>query len=99
MYKVGSPQYLLWLAPLVPLLPLRPRGADRYWAVLLLAGMVVTTLIFPCLYEEVKGERRGDELLWAGPTAIGLALLAAKSFLLGAAFIWLAVLVWRGRWA
>ena len=95
--KVGSPQYLLWLAPLAALLPFG-RSA-RWWLVVLLASMVVTTLIYPCLYAEVKGTRIGDELIWTGPTPLGLALLAAKSILLGASFVWLAVLVWRGRWS
>ena len=94
--KVGSPQYLLWLAPLAPLLPLR--GATRRWAALLLAAMVVTTLIFPCLYAEVRGPRVGEEWLWAGPTTLGLVLLAAKSILLAVAFVWLALLVWRAEW-
>jgi hypothetical protein len=95
--KVGSPQYLLWLAPLVPLLPLR--GADRWWAALLLAGMVATTLVYPCFYvDEVKGQPTGEPLTWTGPTTLGLTLLAAKWLLLAAAFAWLAVMVWRARW-
>jgi hypothetical protein len=93
--KVGSPQYLLWVAPLAALLPLS--RSERWWLAVLLASMVVTTLIYPCLYAEVKGTRIGDELIWTGPTPLGLALLAAKSILLGASFVWLAVLVWRGR--
>lgn len=95
--KVGSPQYLLWLAPLAALL--RFGRSERWWLVLLLASMAVTTLIYPCLYAEVKGSRIGDELTWTGPTPLGLALLAAKSILLGASFFWLTLLVWRGRWS
>jgi len=94
--KVGSPQYLLWLGPLVALLPLR--GSDRWCAALLLAAMIVTTLIFPCQYAEVKGQYTGPDLTWSGPTPIGFVLLAAKSILLVAAFVWLSALVWRGRW-
>lgn len=94
--KVGSPQYLLWLAPLVALLPLR--GADRRWVSLLLAGMVLTTLVYPCLYHEVKGEPTGEPLTWSGPTPLGLLLLAAKSVVFAAAFAWLAALVWRAPW-
>jgi len=100
--KVGSPQYLLWLAPLAALLPLS--GAPRRWVVLLLGCMVLTTLIYPCLYAEVMGRYLGAEPrwithTWSGPSTLGLALLAAKSLLLSAAFAWLAVLVWRGRWS
>ncbi len=65
--KVGSPQYLLWLAPLMPLLPLR--GADRRWATLLLLGMVVTTLVYPCLYVEVKGPQTSRRHLERADTA------------------------------
>jgi hypothetical protein len=94
--KVGSPQYLLWLAPLVPLLPLR--GSDRWLAAVLLAAMVVTTLIFPGQYEQVRGVwTSADPPTWSGPTAFGLALLVAKSVTLAVAFGWLTVLVWRSR--
>ena len=95
--KVGSPQYLLWLAPLVPLLPLR--GSDRWWSALLLIGMVVTTLIYPCRYfREIRGTPTGEANTWSGPSPLGLALLAAKSVVFAVAFAWLAVLVWRARW-
>ena len=94
--KVGSPQYLLWIAPLVPLLPLG--GSDRKLAVLLVAGMVVTTLIFPCQYAQVRGELVDDEPTWAGPTPFGYALLIAKSGILSVSFVWLAVLVSRAKW-
>ena len=41
--KVGSPQYLLWLAPLVPLLPLRTR-AERTWGVaFVVAGVLANS--------------------------------------------------------
>jgi len=90
--KVGSPQYMLWLAPLVPLAPLR--RAWCWWIAIVLAAMVCTTLVFPYFYNEVGGEPTGD-LLWSGPTRLGLALLAAKSVLVAAAFVWLTVIVWR----
>jgi hypothetical protein len=94
--KVGSPQYLLWLAPLVSLLPLR--GSDRWWAALLLAGMVLATLIYPCVYyKEVRGAPTGDENTFCGPSSVGFALLAAKSIVYSVAFVWLAVLVWRAK--
>lgn len=100
--KVGSPQYLLWLAPLLPLLPLR--GRDWGLAVVLLAAMVFTTLVFPGQYPLVRGELvRGhddDSLagqVWSGPTPVGVALLAAKSVSLAIAFVWLGVSVWGDR--
>jgi hypothetical protein len=94
--KVGSPQYPLWVAPLVPLVPFR--GAQWRWLVVALAAIVATTLIFPCQYVQARGWPIGDEARWTGPTPFGFVLLAAKALLFAAAFIWLAAMVWRARW-
>ena len=91
--KVGSPQYLLWPAALVPLLPLR--GWDRWCAVVLFAAMVATTLVFPCQYREVAGSGATWEGTSPGPTPLGFVLLAAKSVTIAVAFLWLAAIVWR----
>jgi hypothetical protein len=91
--KVGSPQYPLWIAPLVPLLPLR--GRDRWCAGVILASMVVTTIIFPCAYFHVRGGWTDDPLTWTGPTWYGMFLLIAKSATLAVSFAWLAVIVWK----
>jgi len=94
--KVGSPQYLIWVAPLVPLLPLR-RRPERLWAVLILLAMIATTLIFPCRYNsDLIGKLvNGDPITWSGPTPLGVILLGVKSLTLLVATAWLAVLVWR----
>ena len=92
--KVGSPQYLHWVLPLVPLLPLRTR-AERGWAVLVLVAGGLTTLVYPCLYPFVFGDRLPtDPQTWAGPNAATLFLLAARSVTLIAAAGWLGWLVW-----
>jgi hypothetical protein len=93
--KVGSPQYPLWIAPLLPLVPFR--GREWRWVAVALAACMVTTLIFPCQYLQVRGWVI-DEKSWTGPTPFGFVLLAAKSLLFATAFVWLAALVWRARW-
>lgn len=93
--KVGSPQYMLWVAPLAPLLPLRAWGG-WVWAALLLAVCVLTSLIFPTLYPDVRGPHiHADPDTYAGPTPLCLFLLAAKSVTLAVVTLWLAVRVWR----
>lgn len=57
--KVFSPQYLLWLVPLVPLVP-RARGV---WAGIQLAGAsLITALVFPRHWETLKYELGGAEV-------------------------------------
>ncbi|HYH67874.1 MAG TPA: hypothetical protein VD866_24465, partial [Urbifossiella sp.] len=93
--KVGSPQYLHWVMPLVPLLPLRSR-AERRWAALVLLAGGLTTLIFPCFYQWTFGERLATEpATWAGPNAATLFLLAARSVTIITITAWLGWLVWR----
>jgi hypothetical protein len=93
--KVGSPQYLHWVLPLVVLLPLRTWG-ERSWAALLLAAGVLTTLVFPCFYPSVYGPRLStDPVTWGGPSAFALFLLAARSVTLVAAAGWLGWMVWH----
>ena len=89
--KVGSPQYLLWLSPLAPLVPLRTREEHRA-AVGLGVACLVTTLTYPYLWPAVHGaplsDRPGN---WAGPNVLGYALLFARWGLLAGYTAWLAV--------
>jgi hypothetical protein len=88
--KVGSPQYYLWVAPLVPLLPLRSR-AERAWAALLLVPMALAIVLFPFAAGHFAGTQfTADPPTWTGPTTLGLFLLAAKSVTLAVVTCWLA---------
>jgi hypothetical protein len=87
---------MLWLAPLLPLLPLRT-WPERAWAAVLLLTMILTTLIFPCRYlPDVIGPVIALEPdTRRGPNSLGLFLLAAKSVTLAIATVWLAVFLLR----
>jgi hypothetical protein len=94
--KVGSPQYLIWVAPLIPLLPLRSR-CERWWAALMLVVLLATMLIYPCRYKpDLLGDIvKTDPFTWRGPNSLGVFLLGLKSITLTISTLWLAVLVWR----
>jgi hypothetical protein len=93
--KVGSPQYLLWVAPLIPLLPLRS-AREWCWVGLMLLVMLLTTAVYPLAYAYVKGEFVHDNPgTYSGPTDWAKALLTAKSIGLAAATVWLGASVWR----
>jgi uncharacterized membrane protein len=57
--KVFSPQYLLWLVPLVPLVP-RMRGL--YATVQVAAACLITALVFPRHWETLKYQLGGKEI-------------------------------------
>jgi hypothetical protein len=63
--KVFSPQYLLWLLPLAPLVPASRRAV--LWLFTLVAAL--TTVVFPYRYDDVV----------AGPTAVGALLLLLRN--------------------
>ena len=87
--KVGSPQYLLWLAPLVSLGFLRTKW-DYRAAGLFVAACLLTTLTYPYLWTNVHGPAIPGEIgEWSGPNALGYALLLAKWSALGAYALWL----------
>lgn len=91
--KVGSPQYAIWLMPLAPFLPLPERAAWR-WAAWFLVLCAIMTLLFPLASGHISGPRLTQET-WAGPTAFGLALVAARTLILAGLAVWLARWLWK----
>ena len=78
--KVLSPQYLLWLVPLVPLLAFGPlRG--RLFQIVFLAGCFVSTLIFPIFYLR-EFERLDASGVYLDPGGLGVALLLVRNGIL-----------------
>ena len=82
--KVGSPQYMLWLAPIVAVgLVVDPR-AWRRAAGWLAGACFATTLVFPVLYMP---------LIDGDPFAAGVLL--ARNVMVVGLFVWSVVVLWR----
>jgi hypothetical protein len=93
--KVGSPQYLFWLCPLVPFLPLKTNG-DRRWAGGFIIAALLATLVYPFMWLSVTGIAVSSQpVSWPGPNAIGLALLVARWASIAVLTVWLAVRLWK----
>ncbi|QKJ19961.1 glycosyltransferase 87 family protein [Microbacterium hominis] len=75
--KVGSPQYLAWLIPPLVLALVLDRRRWRMPAVLALATLLLTQLLFPWLY---------DALLVVNPALV--ILITVRNLLLVALFAW-----------
>jgi len=69
--KVFSPQYLLWLLPLVPLAP------SRRLLPLFLAVAALTTAVFPYFYDDIAALTTHGKLLLAARNALFVAFAGA----------------------
>jgi hypothetical protein len=90
--KVLSPQYFLWLLPLMPLLS-SAGNLNRTLLIGYLLLLSVTTAIFPYLFttQLARTPLAGEPQLVLPPTALAIVVLAARNFLLMA----LGFGVWR----
>jgi hypothetical protein len=92
--KVFSPQFLLWLLPLLPLLDVEGGLPWSAWVCFLLV-CIATTVIWPFRFRlDIVGAvvPAADAVLCSGPTRLGVVLLALRNTLVGA----LAVFVLAG---
>lgn len=82
--KVASPQFVLWLVPLIPLVRIGDRAEELIW--LLFAGVCGTTaVIWPWLFHsDVMGSSAvvADSIVCTGPTGTGVALMVGRNALL-----------------
>jgi hypothetical protein len=81
--KVFSPQYVVWVLPLLPLIPLKGKARVWFWAMsLALCG--ITALIYPLWWQDVLGPNLpGQNGCMEGPGFLGIALLVGRVLLLG----------------
>jgi hypothetical protein len=97
--KVLSPQYLLWVIPLVPLAPL-PLGPRRIFFYSFLAACAVTKVLGTVFSGHIVGHPLGwsdGAMLFSGPTSLGVAVLLTRNAILLASVAVLGWYAWR-RW-
>ncbi len=88
---VLSPQYLLWLVPLVPLMAPEGRFANSFLGAFL-AICLFTTLVFPVVWQtEFSRVISANPVVYAQPGAVGLTLLSIRNLSLLAVTAGLAI--------
>jgi hypothetical protein len=91
--KVFSPQYMLWLAPLIPLVSMRP-FAKRMFMWTFVATSVLTTILFPYLFLTELAPQLGEER-FGTPTRRAIILLGTRNLLILGLAIGLALQLWQ----
>jgi hypothetical protein len=93
--KVFSPQYLLWLLPLAPLVVLRATSADLLFQALIGLTYFMTMFLYPLLHYEVmpRIQLADGTVQWFPPTSLGLWVISMRNALM----LGLTVFLWRLR--
>ena len=76
--KLLSPQYLIWLLPLVPLMDIGP-ARTRAFQLWFLATCAVTTAIFPYLLGRTLARQDPGSDGYLDPTLLGVGLLLVRN--------------------
>jgi hypothetical protein len=93
--KVFSPQYLLWVTPLLALLPLSGTRYRAYAAAFLIV-CALSTVVVVLWSSQIQGSVLAAEpvRILSGPTVAGLLLLAVRNLLLAGTTAALALALW-----